>query len=99
MEMVLRYISEDFEQLFYHTKGIWQEYHINGTPEMAQLIENRGITRHMYKDMSGVQLTMETRQEFYKACLSLLIFAIDMQGFDDIEAIFKSESKIRAHIE
>ena len=99
MEMVLCYIKQDYEQLFYHTRQIWNAHGIAGTPEMAQIIEFRGITRHMYKDMTGKQLTMETKQEFYQACLSLIIFAIDMQSFDDVKAVYESESKIRSQME
>lgn len=91
MELVSVYISGDYRTLFYHAKELWLQMKIQATPDIASMIESKGITRHMYKAMKTVTNDIQSKNDFYRNCLALLIYAIDMQSFDDVQSVFDSE--------
>lgn len=89
MELVNLYLNNSYDMTFKRVKEIWFKEEVKGTPEMAALIEMHNINRYSYNEISKV----ETNQEFYRYCLSVIIYTIDMQAFDIIYDIFELEKK------
>lgn len=92
MELVSQYTSRDYRTIFFHIKDLWLHQKIKATPAMASLIEQRGINRHSYERIDT--LNTESIQELYRNLLFIIIYAIDMQSFNDIQYAFDSEELI-----
>lgn len=96
MELVSTYLNSNYVSLFGHVKNMFYRGGIHSTPEIASLIEQSGISRHMYKKdfYSTEPYEFKGAQEFYKLCLGFVIFLIDEQRFDSIEQVFEYEKMV-----
>lgn len=101
MELVVTYLKSNYVAMFSCVKDMWEKDGIQSTPEIATIIEDIGISRHMYKKAyhSNESYRFEGMQEFYKMCLGFLLYLIDQQEFNAIPTVFEYEQVVHKYNE
>lgn len=91
MELITSYMSQSRSYQQHHVIELWNQFKIQGTPEIADFIETIcGITRHDFITKFQQAQASDAPDLQAEATLAYIIWCIDQQRFSTIEELLSN---------